>query len=51
MACVGAIACGAKAAGIYATNEPDACQYIVEHSESSVVVVENEQQLKKFTDR
>ena len=50
MACVGAIACGAKAAGIYATNEPDACQYIVEHSESSVVVVENDAQLKKFTD-
>jgi acyl-CoA synthetase (AMP-forming)/AMP-acid ligase II len=50
MACVGAIACGAKAAGIYATNEPDACQYIVEHSESTVVVVENDAQLKKFTD-
>lgn len=50
MACVGAIACGAKAAGIYATNEPDACQYIVEHSESTVVVVENDAQLAKFTD-
>ena len=50
MSCLGAMAAGAKAAGIYATNEPDACKYIVDHSESSVVVVENAQQMAKFTD-
>lgn len=49
MACLGAMACGAKAAGIYATNEPSACEYIVEHSESTVVVVENDAQMAKFT--
>jgi long-chain-fatty-acid--CoA ligase ACSBG len=43
-----AIAAGGKAAGIYTTNATDACKYIVEHSESRVVVCENEAQLKKF---
>jgi long-chain-fatty-acid--CoA ligase ACSBG len=43
-----AIAAGGKAAGIYTTNATDACKYIVEHSESRVVVCENETQLKKF---
>ena len=27
---------------------PEACQYIIEHSTSSVIVVENESQLKKI---
>lgn len=43
-----AIAAGGKAAGIYGTNAPDACQYISAHSEGAVVVVENEMQLNKF---
>mmetsp|Transcript_26474 Transcript_26474/g.66600 ORF Transcript_26474/g.66600 Transcript_26474/m.66600 type:complete len:628 (+) Transcript_26474:406-2289(+) len=45
---LGAIACGAKAAGIYATNGPEAIQYIVNHSGSKVVVLEDEAQLAKF---
>ncbi len=45
---MGAIAAGGNAAGIYTTSEPDACAYIVEHSESRVVVVENGAQLAKF---
>jgi hypothetical protein len=49
MACLGAMAAGAKAAGVYATNEPEACRYIVDHSESSVVVVEDAKQMAKFT--
>ena len=43
-----AIAAGGAAAGIYATNGPEACAYIAEHSKSSVVVVENEKHLAKF---
>jgi len=34
--------------GIYPTNGPEACQYISEHSEAEVVVVENGKQLEKF---
>jgi long-chain-fatty-acid--CoA ligase ACSBG len=45
---MGAIAAGGNAAGIYTTSEPDACAYVVEHSESRVVVVENNAQLAKF---
>mmetsp|Transcript_8502 Transcript_8502/g.14678 ORF Transcript_8502/g.14678 Transcript_8502/m.14678 type:complete len:906 (+) Transcript_8502:132-2849(+) len=45
---VGAIVAGGKAAGIYTTNQTEACQYITEHSEAEVVVVENEAQLNKF---
>jgi long-chain-fatty-acid--CoA ligase ACSBG len=45
---MGAIAAGGKAAGIYTTNATDACKYIVEHSESRVVVCENAAQLAKF---
>jgi len=44
----GAIMAGGIAAGIYATNGPDACKYQVEHSEAKVVVVEGEKQLEKF---
>ncbi len=45
---MGAIAAGGKAAGIYTTNEPEACHYIADHSDSRVAVVENEGQLAKF---
>jgi len=48
LANMGAIACGGKAAGIYTTNGPEACAYIVEHSESKVVVVEDSKHLAKF---
>lgn len=45
---IGTIAAGGLAAGIYTTNGPEACAYIIGHSKSTVVVVENEQQLKKI---
>jgi len=41
---------GGVAVGIYTTNNPEACQYITEHSEAEVVVVENKKQLEKFVD-
>lgn len=44
----GAIFSGAISAGIYTTNGTEASKYIVEHSESSAVFVENAAQLKKF---
>eukprot|EP00656_Telonema_subtile_P005522 TRINITY_DN1250_c0_g4_i1.p1 TRINITY_DN1250_c0_g4~~TRINITY_DN1250_c0_g4_i1.p1 ORF type:complete len:725 (+),score=206.63 TRINITY_DN1250_c0_g4_i1:272-2446(+) len=48
LANMGAIAAGGKAAGIYTTNGPTACQYIAEHSKSKVVVVEDSKHLAKF---
>eukprot|EP00163_Fabomonas_tropica_P027940 TRINITY_DN552_c1_g1_i9.p1 TRINITY_DN552_c1_g1~~TRINITY_DN552_c1_g1_i9.p1 ORF type:complete len:539 (-),score=216.28 TRINITY_DN552_c1_g1_i9:250-1866(-) len=42
------IAAGGIAAGIYATNGPEACHYILEHCEASVVFVENEAHCKKI---
>ncbi|CAB1117569.1 unnamed protein product [Ectocarpus sp. CCAP 1310/34] len=45
---MGAIAAGGIPAGIYTSNLPEACQYITNHSEAEVVVVENEAQLDKF---
>ena len=44
----GAIAAGGISAGIYATNGPDACKYISDHSEAKVVVVEGVKQLEKY---
>ncbi|CAM9669890.1 unnamed protein product [Scytosiphon promiscuus] len=45
---MGTIAAGGIAAGIYTSNLPEACQYIANHSEAEVVVVENAAQLSKF---
>jgi len=39
---------GCIAAGIYATNIPDACHYITEHSKANVVVLEDNKQLIKY---
>jgi long-subunit acyl-CoA synthetase (AMP-forming) len=33
---------------IYQTNSPDECQYVLENSDASVVVVEDEGQLEKI---
>eukprot|EP00906_Rhabdomonas_costata_P011068 RCo015584 len=41
LAFFGAIAAGGKAVGIYATNNAEACRYIIEHSDTQTVVVEN----------
>ena len=48
LADVGAILAGGLPAGIYITNTPEQCQYIAEHAEASVAVVENEQYLQVF---
>ncbi len=39
---------GGAAAGIYATNSPVECQYIIEHAEASVVLVEDDKQWAKI---
>ena len=39
---------GGAPAGIYTTNSPEECKYIIENSESSVILVENESQWKKI---
>ena len=46
---VAGIFCGAKAAGIYTTNGPEACHYISEHSGAVVVVCQDAAQTAKFT--
>lgn len=44
----GTIMSGAIIAGIYTTNGPESCQYITEHCEAKVVVVENMHHLNKY---
>jgi len=44
----GAILAGGIASGIYATNEPEACKYVSQHSEAKVVVCEGVKQLEKY---
>jgi long-chain-fatty-acid--CoA ligase ACSBG len=46
----GSILAGAIAAGIYATNLPDACKYITEHSKAQLIVLEGNKQLAKYKD-
>jgi len=36
------------ATGIYATNLPDACQYIANNAKCNIIVVENDHQLQKI---
>lgn len=45
---MGSVLAGGMSAGIYTTNGPDSCSYIVNHSESRVVVCEGKMQLDKF---
>jgi len=47
-ALVGAYLAGGIGAGVYTTNNPEACKYQVGHSDTVLVFVENETQLKKF---
>jgi long-chain acyl-CoA synthetase len=42
------MAVGAVPAGVYATNSPRECQYILEHSESPLLVIEDEGQWEKI---
>ncbi|KAL7566190.1 hypothetical protein ACA910_011264 [Epithemia clementina (nom. ined.)] len=48
IASFGAIAAGGVPAGIYATNLPEACEYISKHSKAKVVVCEGIKQLEKY---
>ena len=34
--------------GVYTTNNPEACEYIAQHSEAELILVQNEIQLKKY---
>ena len=45
---VAAMAVGAVPAGIYTTNSPKECHYILEHSESPLLVIEDEGQWAKI---
>ncbi len=45
---VAAMAVGATPAGIYPTNTPEECAYVINHSESPVVLVQNQEQLAKI---
>ncbi len=45
---LGILAAGAASVSIYQTNSPEECHYVLEHSESSVVFVEDEEQLAKI---
>ena len=42
------LAAGAASVSIYQTNSPEECQYVLDHSESSAVFVEDEEQLAKI---
>jgi long-chain acyl-CoA synthetase len=45
---VAAMAVGATPAGIYPTNTPEECVYIIKHCESPVLLVQNLEQLEKI---
>ena len=45
---VAAMAVGAIPAGIYPTNTPEECAYVINHSESPVVLVQDQDQLAKI---
>lgn len=44
----GTIMANLVSAGIYLTNSPEACSYVLNHSKSEVVCVENQEQLDKI---
>ncbi len=48
---VAAMAAGGAPAGIYTTSSPDEVAYVLNHSEATVVLVENEHQWKKIEAR
>jgi long-chain acyl-CoA synthetase len=45
---LGILATGAASVSIYQTNSPDECHYVLDHSESRAVFVEDEEQLAKI---
>jgi long-chain acyl-CoA synthetase len=48
LANLGILAAGAASVSIYQTNSPDECHYVLDHSESKAVFVEDEEQLAKI---
>ena len=40
--------CSGLSAGIYATNSPDACFYVLDDCKANIVVVEDQNQLDKI---
>jgi acyl-CoA synthetase (AMP-forming)/AMP-acid ligase II len=48
---LGAIFCGAKAAGIYPTDTPEQASYKCLHSDAKVVIVEDQSKIDKFAER
>jgi long-chain acyl-CoA synthetase len=48
---VAAMAVGATPAGIYPTNSPEECAYVIEHSRSPLVLVQNQTQLDKVLEK
>ncbi|XP_023572968.1 long-chain-fatty-acid--CoA ligase ACSBG2 [Octodon degus] len=48
IAALGAILAGGLCVGIYATSSADACQYVITHAKVNVLVVENDEQLRKI---
>ena len=44
----GSILAGCIAAGIYATNTPEAAAYITQHSKAEVIIVDGNKQLEKY---
>mmetsp|Transcript_27277 Transcript_27277/g.27510 ORF Transcript_27277/g.27510 Transcript_27277/m.27510 type:complete len:663 (-) Transcript_27277:375-2363(-) len=46
----GAMFAGCIAAGIYATNNTEACQYVSQHSKAEICVVDGNKQLKKYSE-
>jgi len=49
-ALVGSILAGGKTAGMYTTNGPEACEYIINHSKSSVVFCDTQAQVDKIVE-
>jgi long-chain acyl-CoA synthetase len=47
-ACFGILTAGATLVTIYQTNSPEECQYVLHHSDSSAVLVEDAEQLAKI---
>ena len=47
-ACYGILTAGGVSVSIYQTNSPEECHYVLEHSESRAVFVEDEEQLAKI---
>ena len=47
---IAAISAGGVGVGIYPTNSPDQCEYIIDHSDAEFVFVDTEKQLRKVAD-